>query len=266
MTHATSGAVLWTDERIVAIAKPPGVSLATPRGQPGAAVERLLGTLDPGERERHLLAPDRLFLVHRLDVGTSGVVLLARDEDAHRTLAQLFAARAVSKIYLALVWGRPRPTAGVCAAAIGPDRRDRRRMVVDPGGRAAVTHYRVLAGKRYVSLLELRPETGRTHQIRVHLSSMGRPVVGDDLYGGPRERGVRDHRLRTVLTPDHPFLHAWRLSLPDNQCTRSLVFTAPPPPDFVAALRGLGISEDFPDDPVPGTPVQGRRARARNLC
>ncbi len=242
MTGTSPPRVLWSDERLVALDKPSGVSLATPRRRPGEAVARLLSALDPGEREEHVLAPDRLFLVHRLDVGTSGVVLLARDEDAHRTIAKLFAARRVAKFYLALAWGRPRPGAGSFDAALGPDRRDRRRMVVDPRGRSAVTVYRVLGAARSASLVELQPKTGRTHQIRVHLAHAGHPIVGDDLYGGPRHRGVRDPTLRALLDPGRPLLHAWRVHLPASACTRELIVTAPPPPDFRAAILGLGIT------------------------
>jgi 23S rRNA pseudouridine1911/1915/1917 synthase len=93
----------------------------------------------------------------------------------------------------------------------------------------------------HVALVHATPETGRTHQIRVHLAALGHPIVGDDLYGGPRHRGVRDLRTRALLAPDHPFLHAWRLSLPASECTPEIILTAPLPADFAAALAALGL-------------------------
>lgn len=196
--------VLHSDERLVALAKPPGVSLATPRREPHAAVLRLVAALDEAERALHGLDVGTLLLVHRLDVGTSGVVLLARDRDTHRELAAAFAARRVEKTYLALVWGR------------------------------------------HVTLLRLTPLTGRTHQLRVHLAGAGHPIVGDDLYGGPRHRGVSNAALRSALDPGRPLLHAWRLCLPASRTTAELTVTAPLPADLRAALAGAGIPEPQP--------------------
>jgi 23S rRNA pseudouridine1911/1915/1917 synthase len=238
------GAVLWSDERIVAIDKAAGVSLATPRSSPEAAVRRLVESLGEAERGQHLLDCGPLFLVHRLDVGTSGVVLLARDEQAHRALVRAFSSHRVRKTYLALVWGRPRPAVGQMDAALGPDQVDRRRMKVDPEGRAALTRYRVRGKAPHVSLVELEPETGRTHQIRVHLAQVGHPIVGDDLYGGPRHRAVREAELRRLLAPGRPLLHAWRVHTPETECTPDLIVTAPLPADFLGALSALAIQFD----------------------
>ena len=240
--------MLYADERIVALDKPPGVSLATRRAEPGAAVDPPPRGA-PGRRAR-VPTPSiagALRLVHRLDVGTSGVVLLARDEDAHRELVRAFAARRVAKIYLALVWGRPRPAEGSWSFPLGPDRADRRRMRVDPEGRPAVTAYRVAGRAPGAALVRLEPATGRTHQIRVHLAHAGHPVVGDDLYGGPRHRGVRDPALRRLLDPGHTLLHAWRLHLPATAAGPELIVTAPLPAEFAAALAGLGLAP--PEEP-----------------
>jgi 23S rRNA pseudouridine1911/1915/1917 synthase len=236
-----SAAVVHADERLVAVNKPAGVSLATRRAEPHAAVARLLEAVPEDERLAHGLAAEDLLLVHRLDVGTSGLVLLARDADVHRDLVRAFGERLVAKLYLALVWGCPRPAAGRWEWPLGPDRRDRRRMRIEPSGRRAVTDYELIAHVPHVSLLRLRPATGRTHQLRVHLAHAGHPIVGDDLYGGPRHRGVRDQKLRSVLAPAHPFLHAWRLHLPATASTPELVLTAPPPADFTAALAALAL-------------------------
>ncbi len=238
------GAILYADHRLLAVAKPPGVSLATPRRQPGAAVARLLATLPAGEARRWGVDPADTFLVHRLDVGTSGVVLLARGAEAHRQALAAFAAGEVEKTYLALCWGHPRPLAGSWCAPLGPDRRDRRRMRLDPTGKPARSDYRVRAAPPHVALVELIPRTGRTHQLRVHLAAAGHPIVGDDLYGGPRHRGVRDPRLRRALAPPHLLLHAWRLRLPGWAEVGEVVITAPLPSSFSAALAALGLDSD----------------------
>jgi len=235
--------IVYADERLVAVNKPAGISLATRRTDPHAAVARLLAALPEAERLPHGLAPEDLLLVHRLDVGTSGLVVLARDVEAHRDLVRALGERRVAKLYLALVWGHPRAAAGRWEWPLGPDRSDRRRMRVEPAGRRAVTDFELLARAPHVSLLRLEPATGRTHQLRVHLAHAGHPIVGDDLYGGPRHRGVRDRRLRSVLAPPHPFLHAWRLHLPATASTRELVLTAPPRADFAAALDTLGMPQ-----------------------
>jgi|CXWL01.1.fsa_nt_gi 23S rRNA pseudouridine1911/1915/1917 synthase len=231
--------LLHLDDAVAAVAKPAGLSLATPQRDPGAAVARLLGALSAADRTR--LTGSEPHLVHRLDVGTSGVVLLARTADAHRGLVAAFGERRVAKTYLALVWGHPRPREGRFDAALGPDHEDRRRMRVDAAGRHAATRYRVVAVAPHVALVELAPETGRTHQIRVHLAHAGHPVVGDDLYGGPRHHGIRDVELRDALAPPHTFLHAWRLTLPAPPLATALAIVAPLPNAFVAALVALGL-------------------------
>lgn len=231
---------MYADHRLVALDKPAGLSLATGRSIPIAATQRLLAGLDPVERASWGLECGELWLVHRLDVGTSGLVLLARDPDTHRLLVQALSTRQIDKTYLALVWGRPRPPAGQYLWPLAPDTRDRRRMRVAEGGKPAASSYRLLGAAAGVSLLELKPQTGRTHQLRVHLAHAGHPVVGDDLYTGPRHRGVRDPLLRAALQPDHPFLHAWQLSIPPLANASPLVLKATPPGDFLAALRAVG--------------------------
>jgi len=234
--------IVYADARLVALDKPAGLSLATRRAEPDAAVRRLLAEIPSPERAAWGLAAEGLWLVHRLDVGTSGLVLLARDHEAHRELVAAFAARGVGKSYLALVWGHPRPSVGTWDEPLAPDRRDRRRMRADPAGRRAATAYSTLARARHVALLYVQPATGRTHQIRVHAAHAGHPIVGDDLYGGPRHRAVRDPELRAALSPPHTLLHAWRLHLPATKATPELVLEAPPPPLFRAALERLGIA------------------------
>jgi len=242
-----AASVVYADERIVAVNKPAGVSLATRRREPGAAVDRLLAALPATERDLHGLAAEMLHLVHRLDVGTSGLVLLAHDEEAHRELVAAFVARRVAKTYLALAWGHPRPPSGTWEWPLGPDRRDRRRMRVDPDGRHAASAYSVVGRAPHLALVRLEPHTGRTHQLRVHLAYAGHPIVGDDLYGGPRHHGVRDQRLRALLDPGRPLLHAWRLHLPPTAASPELILHAPLPLDFTKTLTALGIAVPIPD-------------------
>ena len=222
---------LFENELAVAMDKPPGVSMATStREEKSAAraVERLLEACgeDPGEP---------LLLVHRLDVGTSGVVLLAKDDEAHRALSRAFQSRAAHKTYRALVWGHPKPARGAYEDALGRDPKDGRRMkVVGTCGKDALTRYETLARLPSIADLLLSPETGRTHQIRVHLSAHGHPIVGDDLYGGAtRWRGVRDPDWRRRLAAvSRPLLHAERIVIPDM----GIDVSAPLPEDY-AAIR-----------------------------
>ncbi len=240
-------------DRFAVFDKPAGLSLATPRSAPAAAVERLVRALPAREREQ--VTGRELHLVHRLDEPTSGLVLVAFDADQHRELVAAFSERRVVKVYLALVWGRPRPPRGTYAQPLGPDRADRRRMKVDAAGRSAATDYRVLAVGDHVSLLALWPRTGRTHQLRVHLAAAGHPIVGDDLYGGPRHHGIRAEKLRQALDPGRALLHAWRLELPAPKRSRRDAgtleptrFEAPPPADFRSTLEASGITLADPGD------------------
>ena len=222
--------ILFEDERFLALEKPSGLSLATPRGRDGEAVDRLLQSTG--------LDPERpAFLLHRLDVGTSGVVLLAKDPEAHRRGSALFQERRIEKIYRAVVWGHPVPAHGVIEAALGMDREDRRRMRVVAAGKPAKTEYRTLERPSAIAHLELSPRTGRTHQIRVHLAFRGHPVVGDDLYAGPRWRGVADRQLRRRLeeTP-RLLLHALRLSFDQPFDGVRVVVESPEPAAFEELL------------------------------
>jgi 23S rRNA pseudouridine1911/1915/1917 synthase len=221
---------------VVALDKPAGVSMATSsrEGSGAEAVGRLLDACgEPNDPE--------LLLVHRLDVGTSGVVLLARGEAAHRALSLAFQHRRAHKTYRALVWGHPAPAQGVLEDPLGRDPKDGRRMKTRADGKSARTRYRTLARlPSSAADLELSPETGRTHQIRVHLSAHGHPIVGDDLYGGAtRWCGVRDpaHR-RALAAVGRPLLHAARVQIPELD----LDVAAPLPEDYRRALASLSVS------------------------
>jgi len=223
---------LFENDAVVALDKPAGVSMATSSGagSGAAAVARLLEAC--GEEPD----PD-LLLVHRLDLGTSGVVLLARGADAHRRLTLAFQNRRTRKTYRALAWGRLVPPAGRFDDPLARDPKDGRRMRVHRDGKSAATRYRTLARLASVSDLELEPETGRTHQIRVHLAASGHPVVGDDLYGGAtRWHGVRDPAERRALAgATRALLHALRIEVPDL----SLEIEAPLPEDYRRTLAAL---------------------------
>ncbi len=226
--------LLFEGDSYIALDKPAGVSMATAgrKENPGEeVVARLFEALS-----LTLPEPPPL-LVHRLDVGTSGVVLLARDVSAQRLASLAFSEGRVSKTYRALCWGTPIPPAGILRKPLGRDRSDGRRMRVDPQGKSAVTAYRTLDRHELISDLVLTPETGRTHQIRVHLAAEGHAVVGDDLYSeGARWRGIREPHLREALASlGRPLLHAWRLVCP----ALGLDVTAPLPEEFARLAKLL---------------------------
>lgn len=164
---------------------------------------------------------ERPGIVHRLDKETSGCLVIAKTDFAHRSLSGQFADRLVQKSYLALVEGIPRMPHGRIEAAIGRHPIHRQKMTVSERGRASVTQYRVLASSLGKALVECQPRTGRTHQIRVHLKHLGHPIVGDPLYG--RRGGHSRH-----------FLHAWKISFTHPETGKPLDFCAPLPPDFPA--------------------------------
>jgi 23S rRNA pseudouridine1911/1915/1917 synthase len=162
---------------------------------------------------------DRPGIVHRLDKETSGCLLIAKTEPAHRWISEQFAERHVEKTYLALVEGTPRMPHGTIDAPIRRHAVHRQKMAVNDRGRESLTKYRVLAAVEGKALIECHPHTGRTHQIRVHLKHLGHPVVGDPLYG---RRGTHSRH----------FLHAWKISFKHPTTGKTVSFTAPVPADF----------------------------------
>jgi 23S rRNA pseudouridine1911/1915/1917 synthase len=228
--------ILFENADVLALDKPAGVSMAT-SSRPGSAEEAVRRLLEAcGERDRE---PPPL-LVHRLDVGTTGVVLLAKSDAAHRALSRALQQRTAGKTYRALVFGHPRPAAGRIDFPLARDPKDGRKMRVEEGGKPSVTNYETL--RRYAGLADLRlvPETGRTHQIRVHLAAKGHPIAGDDFYGGAtRWRGIREERLRRALNVlTHPLLHAERIVIKEM----GVDVMAPLPGDYEEILASLAAA------------------------
>jgi 23S rRNA pseudouridine1911/1915/1917 synthase len=213
-------AIAFQDEHLIVVDKGPGVVVHPARGhRAGTLAQQLAPLLAGGERER-------AGVVHRLDRDTSGLLVLARSEDAHRRLQGALADRAIEREYLALVEGRPPSRSGTIEAPIGRDPRVRTRMAV--GGAAqrdARTHFTLQRPLATSSLLSLRLETGRTHQIRVHLQAIGHPVCGDPEYGTAGLFGLA-----------RQFLHASRLAFEHPFTGVRLEVAAPLPGDLRAAL------------------------------
>ncbi|HSB63374.1 MAG TPA: RluA family pseudouridine synthase [Thermoanaerobaculia bacterium] len=226
--------LLFENGDVIALDKPPGVSMATSTKEGKSAADALRRLFAACGVPRPASLPH---LVHRLDAGTSGVVLLAKTPEAHRALSLALQQRRARKTYRALVWGHPVPAKGTIDLALQRDPKDGRKMRAAPEGKPSSTRYATL--RRFPSLadLELRPESGRTHQIRVHLSAKGHPIVGDDFYGGAsRWRGVRDRRLREALRRvARPLLHASRIEIPEMD----LDVPAPLPGDYEEILASL---------------------------
>jgi 23S rRNA pseudouridine1911/1915/1917 synthase len=226
-------AVRYEDDRLLVVAKPAGLVVHPGPGHPtGTLVNALLGrpgtSLSAGGG-----AADRPGIVHRLDKDTSGLLLVAKDDATHLALARDLAAHRVERHYLALVQGRLPAGTGTVDAPVGRHPRDRKRMAVAPaGGRHAVTHWRVLETFPAVQLTEATLETGRTHQVRVHLASLRHPLVGDRTYGA-------DPTLATRLGVPRPFLHAWRLAFTHPTTGSRIDLTEPLPPDLQSPLDHL---------------------------
>ena len=222
--------VVHEDHTIVVVDKPAGLVV-----HPGAG--NTTGTLVNGLLARYPEIADvgeriRPGIVHRLDAGSSGLLVVARTQRASDALIAQFVDHSATRTYVALVWGHPEAPHGVIDAPIGRSRRDPLRMAVVADGREARTEYRVL--RRYdapgdLALLECRLETGRTHQIRVHLSSINHPLVGDPTYG----------QRRPKLQVDRPFLHAAELSFVHPATDERVTYRSELAPDLAARLRTL---------------------------
>jgi 23S rRNA pseudouridine1911/1915/1917 synthase len=213
--------VVYEDDQLLVVDKPPGLVV-----HPGAG--RTSGTLAAGLLHRYpelegVGEPGRWGIVHRLDKDTSGLLVVARTADAFGTLRRDLRARRIRRRYLALVTGTMPARRGTIDAPLGRDPSRPTRRAVVPDGKPAVTHYRVVEEWPDVSLLEVELETGRTHQIRVHLAAIGHPLVGDTVYGRPG--------------PTRIFLHASGIELPHPADRRPLTFESPLPADLRSVLH-----------------------------
>ena len=237
--------IVYEDDWLAVVNKPAGMVVHAGAGQSrGTLVNALLHHFGKLSRAGGELRPG---IVHRLDKETSGLLLVAKTDSAHRQLAEQFSSRAVKKTYLALVHGWPRPEKGTVQAAISRDRMRRIRMTTRrAAGREATTHFQTQErldtpwGK--LALLEVKIETGRTHQIRVHLASLGHPVVGDTLYGAPRQlRLVAGQRSKaTAPQLGRNFLHAASVEFAHPNSGKRLLFSSPLPGElkhFLASVQ-----------------------------
>jgi 23S rRNA pseudouridine1911/1915/1917 synthase len=233
LAEAISLSILYEDESLLVIDKPAGMVVHPAAGHSGGTLVNALlhhcrdlsgigGVLRPG-------------IVHRLDKETSGLLVVAKTDGAHRSLAGQFKDHAVKKTYLALVYGEPRADSGRIEAAVGRHPTDRKKMSTrSRTGRTALSVWRVRERYGVAALLEVDIETGRTHQIRVHLTELGHPVVGDSVYGGAgRIRTVGDAAARARMKAQgRQALHAWRLGFTHPVTGRPLAFTSPVPQDM----------------------------------
>ncbi len=220
--------VIYADDDIIVVDKPVGMAAHASPGWEGATV---VGALARAGFQIAQVGPDeRQGIVHRLDVGTSGVMVVAKSARAYSALKRAFKDREVDKTYHALVQGHPDPAAGTVDAPIGRDQRHAHRFGVTADGRPSITHYETLESHRFASLLEISLETGRTHQIRVHMSALRHPCCGDLTYGA-------DPALAQRLDLTRQWLHAVRLRFRHPGTGEQVTFDSPYPADLAHALE-----------------------------
>jgi 23S rRNA pseudouridine1911/1915/1917 synthase len=218
--------IVYEDKDLLVIDKPAGLPVHPAPGHPShTLVNAVLSHLPSLEKEAGSLRPG---IVHRLDKDTSGLIIVAKNRLAQANLSQQFKNRIVKKTYITLVQGKLTPEKGIIEAAIGRDPSHRQRMAIVAKGREARTEYRVIKYIGNYSLLEIKPETGRTHQIRVHLAAIGFPVVGDITYGLKSSRFPRQ------------FLHASKITFKLPSTGKEITLESPLPPDLQEALKEIG--------------------------
>ena len=218
--------IVYEDTDVLVVDKPAGLAVHPAPGHSSRTlVNALLNYLPALAKETDSIRPG---IVHRLDKDTSGLILVAKNRVAQANLSGQFKDRTVKKSYLTLVKGKLAPEHGIIEAAIGRDRRHRQRMAVVAKGREARTEYRVIKYYGNYTLLEIRPETGRTHQIRVHLSAIGFPVAGDATYGLKSPRFPRQ------------FLHANKIGFRLPSTGAWVEFESPLPPDLEQVIKEIG--------------------------
>jgi 23S rRNA pseudouridine1911/1915/1917 synthase len=214
--------VAYEDDGLIVVDKPAGVVVHPARGHESGTLAQALADRAAGGDD-----PYRAGIVHRLDRDTSGLLVIAKSDAVHRALKDLLQARLLRREYLTLVDGLPPAHSGTIDAPIGRDRRERLLHSIDTDApREARTHFELLEPLRHEALLRVSLETGRTHQIRVHMQAIGHPVLGDTVYGGPARFGL-----------ERQFLHAARLAFPHPLTGDPIDVDSPLPPDLEAALE-----------------------------
>lgn len=237
--------IVYEDDDLVVLNKPAGMVVHPAPGNPDRTLVNAL-LAHCGDGLQGIGGVKRPGIVHRLDKDTSGLMVVAKNDLAHASLSKQFAERTIERLYRAVVWGVPRPAAGVIDGPIGRDPRNRKRMaVVTKGGKPARTRYRVvrrLAGG-HASLVECKLETGRTHQIRVHMAKAGHPVIGDPLYAGRHGR-PRKELADAAKTLSRQALHAGILGFLHPRTGKSLHIEQRNPHDFNALISSLEEVKD----------------------
>ncbi|MFK7927042.1 MAG: RluA family pseudouridine synthase [Myxococcota bacterium] len=189
---------------------------------------------------------ERPGIVHRLDRGTSGLMVVAKSDAAHKALSAQFAAHTAGRTYVAIVYGVPTATAGTSRSRLARHVRDRFRYASteeEGAGKEAITHWRRLGAADGVAVVQCTLETGRTHQVRVHLTESGHPLLGDEVYRAGRTRLASDAREQVRALAVRPMLHARALSLDHPTTGERMTWTVEPPPDFALLAEALGLSE-----------------------
>lgn len=236
-------AVVYEDADLIVIDKPAGMVVHPAPGNPDQTLVNAL-IAHCGESLSGIGGVKRPGIVHRIDKDTSGLLVAAKNDAAHQALSAEFARHAIERSYQCVVWGVPQPREGRIEGNIGRDRADRKKMaVVRSGGKTAITHYRVeqLLGDG-AALVECRLETGRTHQIRVHLSTFGHALIGDQIYGRvtPARRSRLSPTARTAaLAFPRQALHAATLGLTHPRTGQALRWNAPLPTDMIELIQSL---------------------------
>lgn len=224
--------VIYEDADIIVINKPKGMVVhPAPGNMTGTLVSALL--YHCGDSLSGIGGVQRPGIVHRIDKDTSGLLVVAKNDTAHRSLSEQIALHTAYRRYLAICVGSPREDSGTVDAPIGRHPVDRKRMAIVQGGREAVTHFTVKERFHGMSLIECKLETGRTHQIRVHLSSIGHPVLGDSVYGGDKCHAAKEHAKYI----SGQALHAYRLELDHPRTGERMSFEAPLPENMAHLIE-----------------------------
>jgi 23S rRNA pseudouridine1911/1915/1917 synthase len=241
--------IVYEDADLMVINKAPGMVVHPSPGHGSGTLVNAI--LFHAEHLSGIGGVARPGIVHRLDKGTSGLIIVAKSDRAHQGMTRQFAAHSPQRVYIALCLGVPVLTSGTVRNQLGRDPRDRMRFAsTTEGGKEACTHWRVLGRGDRVSLIECRLETGRTHQIRVHLAEKGWPIAGDPLY--KRRWAQPTQALRPHLRLNRPLLHAWQLRFAHPVSQEPMRCVAPAPEDFQAAVSAVQLLGAIPSGALSG--------------